>query len=395
MSPDRFLILNAGSSSLKFALFSAGADPQALHRGQVEGLGGRARLQIRAAGIDRELEGVADITDALGVVLAWIGQLPQTPHVVAIGHRVVHGGVNFSHPVRIDASVLAGLHALTPLAPLHQPHNLAGIAAARAHFPDAPQVACFDTAFHHGHAFEHDAFALPREFHEAGVRRYGFHGLSYEYVAQRLRAVAPDLAARRVVIAHLGNGASMCALREGRSVTSTMGFTALDGLPMGTRPGQIDPGVLLWMMSERGMDAAGIGDLLYRRSGLLGLSGLSNDMRVLHASDTPAARQAIDYFVMQLRRAIASLAAAIGGLDALVFTAGIGENDALLRARVLGDLQWMGVRLDDEANRTHGRPAADGCISATDSAVRVMVLPTDEEQMIARHVAACLGPDGG
>jgi len=271
------------------------------------------------------------------------------------------------------------LDTYCPFAPLHQPHNLAGVRAAQAAFPDAAQVACFDTAFHRSHPFVNDTFALPHEFYDKGVRRYGFHGLSYEYIAGVLAERAPHLADGRVVVAHLGNGASMCALQNDRSVASTMGFSALDGLPMGTRCGQLDPGVLLYLMDQEGMDAAAISDLLYRRSGLLGMSGLSNDMRVLEAADTPQARDAIDYFVFRVQRELGGMAAAMGGIDALVFCGGIGEHSRLIRARVCERMGWMGIEID------HGRNAENAMVISSDLArTQVLVIPTNEELVIAR-----------
>jgi len=292
----------------------------------------------------------------------------------------VHGGPDHAAPVVVDDRVLAGLEALVDLAPLHQPGNLAPIRMIRALAPDVPQVACFDTAFHRGHPEVADTYALPGWMREAGVRRYGFHGLSYAYVADRLRAVAPDLAAGRVIVAHLGNGASMCALAGGRSVESTMGFTALDGLVMGTRPGQVDPGVVLWLMA-RGMTAGDVSDLLYRQSGLKALSGGLSDMRDLLASDDPRADLAVEAFVHRAVMQAGAMAAAMGGVDGIVFTAGIGENSAEIRARIVARLGWIGAVLDPAANAV----GAD-VISATGSPLRVMVVPTDEEVMIARQV---------
>jgi acetate kinase len=406
------LVLNAGSSSLKFALFEEdGAAIRERLRGQVEGLPGRPRFEAdlaadggadagagapatRQRAADRrwapdDAGAPRDVRAALGVVLRWLDENVQPLAVRAIGHRVVHGGAAHAAPVVIDDAVFGELEKLVPLAPLHEPHNLEGVRAARERFPAVPQVACFDTAFHRGHAFTEEAFALPREFYDAGVRRYGFHGLSYEHVADRLAQLSPEAGRGRVIVAHLGSGASACAIRDGRSVASTMGFTALDGLVMGTRPGQIDPGVLLWLMTERGMDAAAISDLLYKRSGLKGLSGISNDMRDLRASDAPAAREAIAVFVARLVREVGSLAAVLEGLDALVFTAGIGENDAALRAQACARLRWLGVELDEAANAAHGR-GRGGLVSAPGSRVEVRVTPTDEERMIARHVQRVL-----
>jgi acetate kinase len=298
---------------------------------------------------------------------------------------VVHGGVEFATPVRIDQAVLAKLDALCPLAPLHQPHNLAGIRAVAAAQPDLPQVACFDTAFHRAHPELADWFALPRRFHDDGIRRYGFHGLSYEYIARTLPSVAPRLADARVVVAHLGSGASMCAMQAGRSIDSTMGFTALDGLPMGTRCGALDPGVVLHLIRAYGMDADGIEAMLYHECGLKGVSGISNDMRDLLASDDPHAAQAVDLFVWHIARNLGALAAALGGLDAFVFTAGIGERSPEIRAKVCERAAWLGIALDDAANRAGGPR-----ISSAASKVAVLAIPTDEEQMIARHTLAVL-----
>ncbi|MDA0963002.1 MAG: acetate/propionate family kinase, partial [Proteobacteria bacterium] len=325
------LTLNAGSSSIKFGVYHAAAEPELIARGQVERLGEDAVLDLdgreRAIGPADHAGGVAAILDALGAVL-------EGRAVSAVGHRVVHGGPGFSAPLRLDEDGIAALEALVPLAPLHQPHNMAAVQAARAAFPDAVQVACFDTAFHHGHPFVNDTFALPRRFYDEGVRRYGFHGLSYDYITSVLARDHPDLHAGRVVIAHLGNGASMCAVHAGRSIGSTMGFSALDGLPMGTRCGQLDPGVLLYLMGQ-GMGVEEITNLLYRESGLKGLSGLTHDMRALLKSDDPRAAEAIDYYVFRTRRELGAMAAVLGGIDALVFTGGIGENAAPIRARIL------------------------------------------------------------
>jgi acetate kinase len=299
---------------------------------------------------------------------------------VAIGHRVVHGGPQFTAPQRVDAAVLDALEKLVPLAPLHQPYSLHPIRTIQAHFPSLPQVACFDTAFHRGHPEVADRYALPDALYREGVRRYGFHGLSYEYIARSLPRVAPEIARGAVVVAHLGSGASMCALREGRSVESTMGFTALDGLPMGTRCGQIDPGVLLYLLGQKGWSVKDLEHLLYHEAGLRGLSGLSNDVRDLLASDAPGARLALDYFVHRIARETASLAAALGGIDALVFTAGVGENSPDIRARVCARAEWLGLGLDEAANRAGGPR-----ISAPGSRVSAWVIPTDEERMIAEH----------
>jgi acetate kinase len=385
---EHILTVNAGSSSLKFALFTAGTLDCAAS-GQIDGLGTDPHLTVKNGDGERllsdTLDGerfVADHASALRTVLAVMRDHFPDVQVAAVGHRVVHGGLEFSAPVLVADETLQRLAALKSLAPLHQPHNLSGISAAMAAFPDVPQVVCFDTAFHRAHPFVNDAFALPRALYEQGVRRYGFHGLSYEYVAGRLAEIAPFHARGRVVICHLGSGASMCAIRNGQSVASTMGFSALDGLPMGTRPGQLDPGVLLYLMEQKGMDAKAISDLLYRDSGLKGLSGISNDMRDLEASEDPRARQAIDYFVFRAKREIGGMAAVLEGLDAIVFCGGIGENSRLIRECVLEAMEWIGVELDLDRNRANAE-----IISSDRSAVRVFVIRTNEELMIARHTA--------
>jgi len=383
------LTLNAGSSSIKFGVFAprdGGLDR--LASGLVEGLGGAARFSAKAAGAadQRELAAGADHQQAMDAVLDWLGATFPGQPVDAVSHRVVHGGARFAEPVQVDEQVFEQLREFVPLAPLHQPHNLAGIAAAAKAFASAPQVACFDTSFHRSHPFVADTFALPRAYYEQGIRRYGFHGLSYEFIARQLRQAHPDLYAGRVVVAHLGNGASMCALRGGRSVASTMGFTALDGLPMGTRCGQIDPGVLLYLIGERGMSLDAVTKLLYQQSGLKGMSGISNDVRELLASDQPGARDALDYFVDQCRREIAGLAASAGGIDALVLTGGIGENAVEVRARMLRGMGWLGIELDEAANQ-----AGVSEISLPTSAVRVLVLRTDEERMLAEHALEIVG----
>lgn len=383
------LTLNAGSSSLKIGVFSDRLDRVAM--GLVDRIGGDGTMRlVDADGAPLALphDLATDFSDhdrALTTVLrALEAAFPQ--HVVAaVGHRVVHGGIDYDGPVVVDEAVLAKLQTLSPYAPLHQPHNLAGIRAAMRAFPSAHQVACFDTAFHRSHPFVNDTFALPREFYERGVRRYGFHGLSYDYIASALADTAPEIAGGRVVVAHLGNGASMCALRNGRSVASTMGFSALDGLPMGTRCGQLDPGVLLYLMDEEGLDAAEISDLLYRRSGLLGLSELSNDMRTLEQAGTAKAQDAIDYFVFRIQRELGGLTAALRGLDALVFCGGIGENSRLIRERVAEGMEWIGVRVDSERNAANAT-----VISPEGAPVTVMVVPTDEEQVIARQTAGLI-----
>jgi acetate kinase len=390
--PDHILTINAGSSSLKFALFAAKTlDCAAV--GMIDGLGTDPNLSVKDGTgrklVEDTLEGdrfVGDHASALRTVLGVIEEHFPDATIAAVGHRVVHGGADHSAPVLLDDETLRALARLVPLAPLHQPHNLAGIEAARAAFPRTPQVACFDTAFHRGHPFVNDVFALPRGLYDEGVRRYGFHGLSYEYIAGRLAEIAPFRDSGRVVVCHLGSGVSMCALSDGKSIASTMSFTALDGLPMGTRPGQLDPGVLLYLMDEKGMDANAISDLLYKQSGLKGLSGISNDMRELEASDDPRAKEAIDYFVARVRREIGAFAADLGGLDGIVFTAGIGENSRRIRAAVLEGMGWLGVELDPARNDRN----AD-VISSDRSSVRVFVVPTNEELMIARHTQHLLG----
>ncbi len=387
------LTFNAGSSSLKFAAF--GADNGVLNHlaaGQVEGIGAVPKGSVkRATGETTEFvfdpaAGALDHHAATAVILEWLEDVGYAPGIVAVGHRVVHGGPDLVEPMLIDEAALAKLRKLIPLAPLHQPHNLAGIEAAIRAFPGKPQVACFDTAFHRSHPFVSDTFALPRSYYDEGVRRYGFHGLSYEYITRTLKKMAPQIAREDVIVAHLGNGASMCAIKNGRSISSTMGFTALDGLPMGTRCGQLDPGVLLYLMAEKKMTYEQISDLLYKESGLKGMSGISQDMRELEASDSPAAHDAIDYFVARIRRELAGLAATVDGVEGLVFTGGIGEHSWRIRKAVLTGMEWMGIVIDDEANR-----ASAQIISAKASPTAVFVIPTDEERMIARHTLEVTG----
>ena len=381
------LTLNAGSSSIKFAVYEAGDEPRALASGQIDRLGPEARLILSTDGAP-ESRDVAASDHAAGVaaILEAIRPVLHGREVTGVGHRVVHGGTEFDAPAELTEAVRARLAELIPLAPLHQPHNLAGVDAALAAFPQARQVGCFDTAFHRGHPFVNDTFALPRRLYEEGVRRYGFHGLSYEYISGRLARDYPELHAGRVVVAHLGNGASMCALSGGRSVGSTMGFSALDGLPMGTRCGQVDPGVLLYLM-DRGMGADEISHMLYKESGLKGMSGVSHDMRTLLASDAPEAAEAIDYYVFRIRRELGAMAAVLGGLDGVVFTGGVGEHAAPIRARVLDGMGWLGLAADAEANAADAREIGAG-------AVPVLVIPTDEERVIARAVQAALAARG-
>jgi acetate kinase len=388
------LTLNAGSSSLKFAAFGvvAGGEPDLLASGQIEGIGATAKGAVKtASGETAELgfgqsHARVDHDAAMGAILDWLQKAGADSSIAAVGHRIVHGGPNYAEPVLIDNATLTKLKALIPLAPLHQPHNIAGIEAAMKAFPSIPQVACFDTAFHRAHPFIHDTYALPRAYYDEGVRRYGFHGLSYEFITKKLRTIAPQIARDDVIIAHLGNGASMCAVHDGRAVATTMGFTALDGLSMGTRCGQIDPGVVLYLMAEKKMSADAISDLLWMNAGLRGMSGLSQDMRELETSDSPAARDAIAYFVSRIRRELGGLAATVSGAEAIVFTAGIGEHSWKVRDAALKDMEWMGVHLDAEANRANAQ-----IISAKDSPTTVFVIPTNEELMIAEHTITATG----
>jgi acetate kinase len=390
------LVLNAGSSSIKFSVYvvSGPDDPETRYRGEIEGIGARPRFTVRDARGDAVVDepladagaSAPDHAAALARLLGWLERHAAALALAAAGHRVVHGGVRFAAPVAIDGDVLDTLEGLVPLAPLHQPHNLAAIRAVGQAMPDLPQVACFDTAFHQTQPAVAQAFALPPALTETGIRRYGFHGLSYEYVAGVLPGFAGTDPEDRVVVAHLGAGASMCAVQGGRSVATTMSFTALDGLPMGTRCGAIDPGVILYLLAERGLSVAAVTDLLYRRSGLVGVSGVSSDMRDLLASRSPRAAAAIELFVYRVTRELGSLMAALGGLDALVFTGGIGQHAAPIRARVCERVAWTGVRLDPLANE-RGGPR----ISTATSPVSVWVIPTDEERVIARHTRRIVG----
>jgi acetate kinase len=383
---DAILVVNAGSSSLKFQIFEiADTVLKRRIRGQIDGIGTRPRLVAKAADgavlVDRSY--APDLVDSLPAAIAetrtWLLTL-EGFNLRAVGHRVVHGGPDYATPILIDHAVLDTLATFQELAPLHQPNNLAPIRLAMDINPDVPQVACFDTAFHRGHDPHTDCYALPWNYYEQGVRRYGFHGLSYEYIADRIAEVVPEIAHRRVIVAHLGSGASMCALLGGRSVETTMGFTALDGLPMSTRPGQMDPGVVLYLIDQKGMSPGEVTDLLYRASGLKGLSGISGDMRDLLASDDARATFAIDHFIHRCALSAGMLAAALGGLDAFVFTAGVGENSPLIRARISERLAWLGAELDPEANA-----AGKTLVSTPASKIVLYVLPTDEELMIARH----------
>ena len=389
---DTIAVLNTGSSSIKFSLFSLDAgEPRASLRGQIEGLSTSPHFISRGA--DGEVlaqkhwgEGVRLAhNDALDYLVPYLSAELGDAKLRGVGHRVVHGGLSFGAPVRIDAEVMAALAALEPLAPLHQPHNLAPIRRLLERAPDLPQVACFDTAFHRTNPQLAQRFALPGALHDEGIRRFGFHGLSYEYIATVLAGYDEGAAGGRTVVLHLGNGASMCALQSGQSIASTTGFTALDGLPMGTRCGALDPGVILHLIAQRGMRVQEVERMLYNESGLLGVSGISSDMRTLLASDESGARLAVDLFVYRIGRELGSLAAALGGLDAIVFTAGIGEHASVLRERVCRDAKWLGVELDDNANASHGPR-----ISRAGSAVSAWVIPTNEELLVARHTARLL-----
>lgn len=389
---ETILVVNSGSSSVKFQVFGTDGVSalERLIKGQVSGIGTMPRLLARDADgkvmIDRTFEAaqISDVSVAIQAAGAWLREhLNIAP--IAVGHRIVHGGPDYDRPIMIDDDVLAVLEKLVCLAPLHQPNNLAPIRSIRARFPDLSQIGCFDTAFHRTHSVLADHYAIPEQYYLDGVRRYGFHGLSYEYIADRLTRVAPDVAMKKIVVAHLGSGASMCALSDGRSVDSSMGFTALDGVPMGTRPGQLDPGVVLYLIEQRGMSPAAVQHMLYHDCGLKGLSGISNDVRDLEASDDPRAAFALDYFAYRVGLHAGMLAAALGGIDAFVFTAGIGENSASMRARVGEKLKWLGVDIDSAANAAHAE-----LISRPESRVRVYRITTDEEMMIARHTLAYL-----
>ncbi len=389
---DVVLVVNAGSSSLKFQIFDVGDphSPACAVKGQIDGIGTRPRLRaVKPDGqslIDRNYEAgqIRDLPAAIKVTGDWLRAL-EGFNLVAVGHRVVHGGPDFDRPLLLNQEIVFKLERYVPLAPLHQPNNLAPVRSLLATRPELPQVACFDTAFHRNHGALADRYAIPESLYAEGVRRYGFHGLSYEFIAERLREVAPQIASRRVIVAHLGSGSSMCAMLGGRSVESTMGFTALDGLPMGTRPGQIDPGVVLYLIGQKGLSADAVQKMLYQDCGLKGLSGISNDVRELQASPDSRASFALDYFAYRVALHAGMLAAALGGLDAFVFTAGVGENSPTMRARIFQHLSWLGAAADIAANDT-GEPL----ISGPDSKVALYVLPTNEELMIARHTLAVL-----
>ena len=385
------LVLNAGSSSIKFSVFETSQDRSlvAAAHGEVSEIGNAPKFDAVGPGseklVEQPIEGSGH-DGAIAAIHAWlIRQCGSEASLSAVGHRVVHGGARFTQPVRIDAGVIAELEALVPLAPLHQPHHIAAIRAIAKMAPEVPQIACFDTAFHRTQPRLAKLFGLPRALSDKGVRRYGFHGLSYEYITSALPQVAPEIARARLVVAHLGNGASLCAIKNGRSIATTMGFTAIDGLVMGTRSGTLDPGVMLYLLQHEAMDAAALQRLVYEQSGLLGVSGLTSDMRALLASTEAAAHEAVDLFVYRIGRELGSLAAALGGLDGLVFAGGIGEHAAEIRARVCRDAGWLGVALDAAANAAGGPR-----ISAAGAAVSAWRVPTDENLMIARHTCELL-----
>ncbi|HEX3150361.1 MAG TPA: acetate/propionate family kinase [Gemmataceae bacterium] len=387
------LVLNAGSSSLKFCLYqqSKGSPWSVEARGQIEGIGTAPHFVVKdskgAKRVDEKLDSsIRDGRAAVDALATWLRLTYQGGRITGVGHRVVHGGPCFNKPTIVTRDVLVELTALTPLAPLHQPHNLAPIEAIFDRMPDVPQVAVFDTGFHRGHAPEATLVPLPQELREGGVERYGFHGISYEYIASVLPEVAPEMADGRVIVAHLGSGASLCAMKGRKSVDTTMGFTAVDGLCMGTRPGALDPGIVLYLFQNRGLTVKQVEDVLYKKSGLLGISGISNDMRDLLGREEPAARLAVDYFVHRAAKEIGALAAVLGGLDALVFTAGIGENSSEIRRRITLASAWLGIELDEAANAAGGPR-----ISKLGSKASAWVIPTNEELMIARHTQALLG----
>ena len=391
---DFVVVLNAGSSSLKFSIYrrpESGAWSQGA-RGQIEGIGTSPRFSAKDGSgerlVDEELDKgvVRDGRSALDALAKWLRATYGGARILGVGHRVVHGGARFAGPTLVTPQVMIELQKLVPLAPLHQPHNLAAIEAVSSQLPDVPQVACFDTSFHRGQPAVAELVPLPKEIREGGVQRYGFHGLSYEYIASVLPDVAPDIARGRVIVAHLGSGASLCAMRDRKSIDSTLGFTALDGLCMGTRPGAVDPGVILYLFQNLGLTPKDVETILYKKSGLIGISGKSNDMRDLLGSSEPTARLAVDYFIYRAAKEIGALAAALGGLDALVFTAGIGENSPEIRSRICDASAWLGIDLDINANSTK-QPR----ITRTGSRVSAWVIPTNEELIIARHTGVMLG----
>ena len=391
---DFALVLNAGSSSLKFCVFQRpdGERWRLGARGQIEGIGTSPRLSVKDANLRKVADEQLDTTtvqngrDAIGALAIWLRSQYAGARVLGVGHRVVHGGAKFTKPVVVTPEIIAELKELIPLAPLHQPYNLAAIEAVEERLPGVPQVACFDTSFHRDHAPVADLIPLPREVCEGGLQRYGFHGLSYEYIASTLPEVAPEIARGKVIVAHLGSGASLCALNEGKSVDTTMGFTAVEGLCMGTRPGSIDPGAVLYLFQNLGLSVKEVETILYKKSGLVGISGISNDMRDLLGREEPEAKLAVDYFIYRIAKEIGALAAALGGLDALVFTAGIGENSPEIRQRVCEASAWLGIEIDANANNERATQ-----ISRAQSKTSVWVIPTNEELMIALHTGDLLG----
>lgn len=391
---DFALVLNAGSSSLKFCVFQRpdGERWRLGARGQIEGIGTSPRLSVKDANLrkvaDEQLDPstVQNGSDAIGALAVWLRSQYAGARVLGVGHRVVHGGAKFTKPVIVTPEVLTELRKLIPLAPLHQPYNLAAIEAVAERLPGVPQVACFDTSFHRDHQPVADLIPLPRELCQGGLQRYGFHGLSYEYIAATLPDVAPEIARRKVIVAHLGSGASLCALSDGHSVDTTMGFTAVEGLCMGTRPGSIDPGAVLYLFQQLGLSVKEVETILYKKSGLIGISGISNDMRDLLGREEPEARLAVDYFIYRIAKEIGGLAATLGGVDALVFTAGIGENSAEIRRRVCAASAWLGIEIDAAANEQKATR-----ISTASSKTSVWVIPTNEELMIAFHTGDLLG----
>jgi acetate kinase len=390
---DYALVLNAGSSSLKFCVFHRpdGTGWKAAARGQIEGIGTSPRLSAKdpdgtVLANDTLDAGVKDGHAAIDALAAWLRSKWGGARILGVGHRVVHGGRRYSQPVVLTRKILADLSELVPLAPLHQPYNLAAIEAVFDRMPQVPQVGCFDTGFHSGHSQVANLVPLPRSICNSGLQRYGFHGLSYEYIASVLPKIAPEIAMERVIVAHLGSGASLCALKGGKSIDSSFGFTALDGLCMGTRPGALDPGVVLYLFQNLGLSAKEVETILYKKSGLLGISGISNDMRDLLARSEPEAHLAVDYFVYRAAKEIGALAAVLGGMDGLVFTAGIGENSEEIRRRICNASAWLGLELDTGANANHGPR-----ISTPHSKVSAWVIPTNEELMIARHTWSLLG----
>lgn len=379
------LTVNAGSSSVKFGLYDTSQPPRSLARGQVSGIGSSPELTIKTGGkTDKHPIKAADQAEAFREILSALQPLLDGQEIKGVGHRIVHGGPDRTAPAELTETVLAELAGFNKLAPLHQPHNLAGVHAAKTAFPEALQIGCFDTAFHRTHPWENDIYAIPRKYFDQGIKRYGFHGLSYDYVSHQIARERPELSDKRLIICHLGSGASICAVNKGYSVSTTMGFSPLDGIPMSTRSGQLDPGILLYLMETEQMSVAELTHMLYHDSGLLGLSGISHDMQVLETSDEPGAKDAIDYFVYRVRREIGAMAATLSGVDALIFCGGIGENSPMIRGRICDRLGFLGIALDLEANSRNQR---DICAGTTP----VMIIPTDEEQVIAEAVIGALG----